>query len=178
MKIVGIGLNKTGTKTLRTCLLHWRLKHISYNMEAFDLWRNARYEDLLAWVGEYDSFEDWPWPFIYKQIDEKFPHTKFILTRRKNAEIWFESLCKHADRTGPTDFRKYIYGYEMPHAHKTEHLQFYENYIESVRDYFRNRPDDLLDVCWEDGDEWTRLSEFLGFDRPNAPFPHANKSPQ
>jgi hypothetical protein len=177
MKIVGVGLNKTGTKTLRTCLLYWGFRHLSYSKDAFDSWRHGRYDDLLALVDAYDSFEDWPWPLIFRQIDEKFPNTKFVLTRRKDAETWFSSLCKHADRTGPTDFRKSIYGFEMPHAHKTEHVQFYENHIESVRNYFRNRPADLLEVCWEEGDQWERLSGFLGFDCPKIPFPHANKSP-
>lgn len=177
MKIVGIGLNKTGTTTLGVCFRQWGLKHISCSQEAFNLWRNANYDDLLVYISEYDSFEDWPWPLIYKVIDEKFPGTKFILTRRKDAEIWFSSLCQHADRTGPTDFRKCIYGYEMPHEHKAAHIRFYENHLDSVRDYFRKRPTDLLEVCWEEGDGWEKLSKFLGFECPNIPFPHANKSP-
>lgn len=177
MKIVGVGLNKTGTKTLRACLLHWGFRHVTCSKGAFDLWRDGRYDDLLAWVSAHDSFEDWPWPLIFRQIDKKFPNTKFILTRRKNAETWFNSLCSHAVRTGPTEFRKTIYGYEMPHVHKAEHLQFYEKHNESVRNYFRDRPADFLEVCWEEGDKWERLSEFLGLDCPKIPFPHENKRP-
>lgn len=176
MKIVGIGLNKTGTKSLRACMVHWRQKHISYSNDAFELWRTANLDALLAWVNKYDSFEDWPWPLIYKDIDEKFPHTKFILTRRKDSDTWFRSLCKHAERTGPTSFRKHIYGYEMPHNHRDEHISYYERHLESVRQYFRNRPNDLLEVCWEEGDGWEELSIFLGFERPDLPFPHANDS--
>ncbi|OGS95976.1 MAG: hypothetical protein A3H31_03245 [Gallionellales bacterium RIFCSPLOWO2_02_FULL_57_47] len=176
MKIVGIGLNKTGTTTLGVCLKHWGLKHISCSQDAFNLWRKEDYDGLLKLVGDFDSFEDWPWALIYKAIDERFPGAKFILTRRKDAETWFNSLCQHADRTGPTDYRKYIYGYEMPREHKAEHIFLYEKHLETVREYFRKRPSDFIEVCWEEGDGWKELSDLLDFECPNIPFPHANKS--
>jgi len=177
VKVVGIGLNKTGTTSLGECMVHWGLKHISCNQDAFNLWRDDKYTELLEWVAKYDSFEDWPWPLIYKLIDDKFPGSKFILTRRKDAETWFKSLCQHANRTGPTEYRKYIYGHEMPHEHKEEHIKLYLNHLESVREYFKDRPSDFLEVCWEDGDGWSALSRFLGFELPGVEFPHANKSP-
>lgn len=175
-KIVGIGLNKTGTTTLGVCLRAFGLNHISVDAEAFELWRASRIDDLLDRVDRYDSFEDWPWPLIYDSIDERFPGSKFILTRRADAQTWYRSLCKHAHRTGPTDYRKYIYGHEMPHEHEAEHIEVYERHLESVRSYFANRPGDLLEVCWEEGDAWDELCGFLGLDRPALPFPHANKA--
>lgn len=177
MKIIGIGLNKTGTKTLGAALRFWQLNHVSFSREAFDLWRNCDYSKLMTWVSRYDSFEDWPWPLIFKEIDSYFPGSKFILTRRKNAEVWFESLCKHAERTGPTIFRKYIYGFEMPHNYKREHIHFYETHLESVKDHFKDRPDALLEVCWEEGSGWAELAHFLNFPEHNIDFPHLNKSP-
>lgn len=177
MKVIGVGLNKTGTTTLGLCFEHWGLSHIACNREAFELWRQREYVALLKWIEEYDSFEDWPWPLIYKEIDQAFSDTKFILTRRKDAGTWFKSLCKHAKRTGPTDFRKCIYGYEMPHHHKKEHIRFYEAHLKSVRAYFKDRPDNFLEVCWEEGDGWDQLAAFLGFESADIPFPHAKKSP-
>jgi hypothetical protein len=178
MKVVGVGLNKTGTSTLGACLRHWGLKVASCNPEAFSLWRKGSYEKLLQWVDRYDGFEDWPWPLIYKEIDQKYPDSKFILTRRNNAEAWFASLEKHSERMGPTDMRKYIYGHVMPQGHKEEHIRFYENHLRSVREYFKDRPDGLLEVCFEEGDGWEKLACFLGFEHPNIPFPHANKQKQ
>ena len=175
-KVVGIGLNKTGTSTLGACLRHWGLKHTSYSVEASDLWREGELERLLEHVRRFDSFEDWPWPLLYKEIDERFPRTKFILTRRKDADTWFGSLCKHAELTGPTEFRRVIYGYKMPHKHEAAHVEIYEAHLALVRSYFRGRPDDLLEVCWEEGDGWGELSRFLGFARPDLPFPHANRA--
>ena len=177
MKIVGIGLNKTGTTTLGVCLRHWGLRHISWDREAFDLWLQARHEELIAKVAEYDSFEDWPWPLIFREIDERYPGSRFILTRRKNAKTWYRSICSHSRWTGPHDVNRYVYGYALPYGFKAQHLEFYEHYLTTVRDYFKDRPGDLLEVCWEEGDGWHTLSEFLGFEVPDIPFPHANKSP-
>lgn len=177
IKVVGIGLNKTGTKSLCACMRHWGLNHISCSVEAFDLWRNDDFNTLLSWVDKYDSFEDWPWPLIYKLIDVQYPGTKLILTRRKDSETWFDSLCKHAERTGPTLYRKLIYGYEMPHDHKAHHIKIYNDHMESSRDYFNNRRDDFLEVCWEEGDDWSKLSNFLNFECPADLFPHENKRP-
>ena len=177
MKIIGIGLNKTGTTTLGVCLRQWGFKHISCNKEAFDLWKTGDYPALLKWVEAFDSFEDWPWPLIYREIDQAFPGCKFILTRRKDEKTWFKSLCKHAERTGPTEFRKRIYGYEMPEGHEAEHIRFYRAHNEAVRTYFEQRPGDLLEVCWEEGDGWRELAGFLGYPLPDIPFPHANKTP-
>ncbi|MBF2035570.1 MAG: hypothetical protein IGR92_08820 [Leptolyngbyaceae cyanobacterium T60_A2020_046] len=175
MKIVGIGLNKTGTTTLGTCLVHWGLNHIGWNPDAFTLWRENNIAELLNWVDRYDSFEDWPWPLIFPEIDEAFPGSKFILTRRKDPETWYRSLCKHSELKERTD--KYVYGFNRPHGHRRELIEYYENHLLTVRDYFRDRPGDLLEVCWEDGDGWEALARFLGFEVPTKPFPHTNKSP-
>jgi len=177
MKIVGIGLNKTGTTTLGVCLRYWGLNHISFSAKGFDVWRERDIDRLMRWVGMFDSFEDWPWPLIYPQIDQAFPGSKFILTRRADPQVWYASLCKHALRTGPTRFRAEIYGHAMPQDHQAEHIALYEDHLLAVRRYFKDRPQDLLEVCWEEGDGWQKLSSFLGFDCPTVPFPHANKSP-
>lgn len=176
MKVVGIGLNKTGTTSLGACLQHWGYRHISHSHEAFLLWRDGDINGLLEWVSRYDSFEDWPWPLVYREIDAAFPGTKFILTRRKNPDVWFTSLCKHAELTGPTDFREAIYGYAMPKGHKAEHIRMYNQHLEAVRDYFKDRPNDFLEVCWEEGDGWKELGEFLGLQPPGIAFPHLNQS--
>ena len=51
----------------------------------------------------------------------------------------------------------------------------YEEHERGVREYFRERPGDLLvmDICAGDG--WEKLCPFLGLPAPPAPFPHANE---
>ncbi|MGF1572832.1 MAG: sulfotransferase [Sumerlaeia bacterium] len=175
MKIIGVGLNKTGTTTLGQCLKFWGNTHCSWSTPAFELWRDNKHAELIEFARNYTSFEDWPWPLIYRELDEAFPGSKFILTRRSTPEVWFESLCLHAERTGPTEFRRVIYGYAMPHEHAEHHIHIYLKHNQAVRDYFAPRPQDFLEVCWEEGDEWSGLAKFLGKKIPNRLFPHANK---
>lgn len=175
-KIVGIGLARTGTSTLGFCLKHWGLNHRACDEIAFDMWRNNQCDKLLTRAMEFDSFDDWPWPLVYKEIDKEFTGSKFILTRRKDPHVWFRSIQRHSKWTGPNDFRKYIFGFEMPHGHKKEYIDYYNQHLDSVRDYFRDRPDDFIEVCWEEGDGWNELSTFLEFECPTIPFPHINKT--
>ena len=174
-KVFGIGLNRTGTSTLGACLKHFGLNHISMDRNSFEKYKKRDFGSLFETIEKFDSFEDWPWALIYKEVDEKFPYCKFILTARKTPETWFKSLCRHADFTGPTEYRKHIYGFAMPHKHKQHHLDFYNKHISDVTDYFKNRPEKLLIICWENGDGWEKLSSFLGFEHPDFPLPHLNK---
>jgi hypothetical protein len=148
---------------------------MSCNKQAFQQWLDGDIDGLMQWIEEYDSFEDWPWPLLYREIDNRYPGAKFLLTRRRDSDAWFRSLCRHARRTGPTEIRKHVYGYEMPHGHRDEHVRIYEDHLRSVRSYFSNRPGDLLEVCWEEGDGWAELSAFLGLEEPAISFPHENR---
>ena len=180
MKIVGIGVNKTGTTTLGKCFQKWKLKHISISNEAINLWLKKETQQIMSIIEKYDSFVDLPWWNMYKEIDKQFPKSKFILTKRINSDVWFSSYCKYAEKTGPFSVREKFYGHAMPHGNKKDYIKIYENHILDVRDYFKNRQEDLLEVCWEEATDWhmgwERLSKFLGYTIPKEPFPHENKN--
>lgn len=177
MKVFGIGLNKTGTTTLGIVFELFGYKHAGNNL---DLTRAAKKGDLAMvyeYVEDYDSFEDWPYPLIYQQLDTKFPGSKFILTTRKDSKKWVQSLKIHSLITGPTEYRELVYGFSMPQGREIEHIKFYEDHNQKARQYFQNREKDFLEVCWEKGSGWEELCKFLSKDKPTIPFPHANKSP-
>lgn len=178
MRVIGVGLNKTGTKTLGIALGHLGLRRrLSFDATAFRLWRDRSFGPLLAAVGQAEVAEDWPWPLLYREIDAAFPGTRFVLTRRASAHTWFRSLCHHADRTGPTEFRAAIYGHAMPQGHEAEHVRFYDRHNAEVREWFADRPGQLLELCFEDGAGWGPLCRFLGLPEPAVPFPWANADP-
>ncbi len=160
MKVVGIGLNRTGTTTLGVCMKAWGLRHLSCDPVAFEHLKDGNLDALLDIIGAHDSFEDWPWPLVFAAIDERYPDCKFILTRRKTKEAWFDSLCRHAKKTGPTEYRRYVYGHTMPEQHREEHLRYYEEHNRKALEYFKDRPGKLLSVCWEDGDGWPELARW------------------
>lgn len=177
MKIIGIGLNKTGTKTLGYYLKQWGFQHKSFDLDAFNLYRAGRLEELFKIMQQYDSFEDWPWPLMIREIDLKFPEARFVLTVRRSPEIWFRSLCNMAVRMGPfNQYEQHIYGYAMPQGHRSEHLQYYEGHNQAVLEYFRERPSKLLKICWETGDHPQKIADFLGLDVEETQLQHLNRS--
>jgi len=177
-KIFGIGLNKTGTSTLGECarILGYRSKSCDRKL-LHDVIVKKDFSDLTDIVDQYDLFEDWPWPLIYKELDQMFPGSKFILTTRKNEDIWLESLKKHSMRRDPVhNSRKMAYGYSYPHGHEEEHLEIYRKHNSEVRSYFEAREKNFIELCWEKGDQWERLCRFLGDEIPSTQFPHANQA--
>lgn len=177
-KVFGIGLNKTGTTTLGECGKILGMRTISCQRNLLeDVVVHSNFSRVKKVVAEYDLFEDWPWPLIYKELDNLYPGSKFILTTRESDEVWFNSLKQHSLSTSTLRHcRKLAYGYDYPHGKKKEHKKIYNSHNDAVRCYFSNRDDDFIELCWENGDSWRELCHFLNFDVPNVPFPHANKA--
>ncbi len=176
-KVIGVGLNKTATKSLSECLTAMGYNNQTYSLEAFTLYRQQDWDALFAIMDQHDSFEDWPWPLMYRQIDERYPDAKFILTTRATPEVWYRSLCKMAVRMGPLNkFEKHIYGYSMPQGRRDQHVEFYLKHNEEVKAYFSDRPGKLLELCFDTGVSMAELCHFLG--QPECDFipPHVNKS--
>ena len=172
-KVFGVGLNKTGTSTLGLALRTLGYSHTSYSKPLLEELVKGNHEALFEVAREHDAFEDWPWPLAYKELDAEFPGSKFVLTVRKSPEAWLKSLKKHSlNMDLRTSCRKLAYGYYYPHGHEAEHIAFYEKHNAEVKDYFKDRPDDLLVVSWEDGAGWKELCTFLGKPVPKEDFPH------
>ncbi|MEM7305483.1 MAG: sulfotransferase family protein [Planctomycetota bacterium] len=174
-KVLGVGWHKTGTSTLGACLVQLGLTHAAFDSDGFALYRRGDVGRLLDFMEGVQSFQDWPWALLYREADRRFPDAKFVLTTRTSSEAWLGSLLRHAEH-GPTEVRRALYGHAMPHGHEAEHVARYERHNAEVRAYFRDRPGKLLEVCWEDGDGWRELADFLGLPCPDAPFPHVNPS--
>jgi len=179
-KVFGIGLNKTGTTTLGSCLKALGYKHTSYNIEMLRMFRAGRLDVIHSHCCNYDSFEDWPYPLLYRELDQWFPESRFILTSRESAAIWLTSLEQHSLRVDPDrgcETREIVYGTPYPQLERMSLLSMYRDHLERVRDYFKDRPEKLLEVCWEKGSGWQQLCSFLECDVPrHIDFPHANRA--
>ena len=179
-KVVGIGLPKTGTTTLGYCFRRLGFKHRSYDMDLAVQAKRNQLAKVLREAEKYETFEDWPWFLIYRELDQRFPNSKFILTLRKDTETYVASLKGHHEREGirNKDFVKphgwtEVFGVEPEHWDYQKSALRYERHNREVLDYFGERIDrDLLVVCWENGDGWTQLSKFLNKRYPDEPFPH------
>lgn len=172
MKIFGIGFHKTGTKSLAEALTALGYSVTGPNgVRDPDIARSVfRYVDELT--PRFDAFQDNPWPVIFRELDQRFPGSRFILTVRESA-AWIRSVVDHFDRHD-TPMREWIYGVGHPAGHEAVYLRRYEQHNRDVLAHFRGRPGDLLVMDIAAGDSWEKLCPFLGQPVPGIPFPHAN----
>lgn len=179
-KVLGIGLSRTGTLSLRQALeqLGYRAAHYVDHREALrgeSTWFAGDFEtDSL--IG-FDAAVDLPVPAFYPQLDTRYPGSRFILTVR-DAESWIASVRRHWSRKPITDdaqgrYRRWVrlatYG---TFGFSEARMRFvYETHVRNVMDFFAGRPRDLLvlDICGGQG--WDRLCPFLDKPPPCGPFP-------
>ena len=171
VKVIGVGLPKTGTTTLGMALkVLGYSQHISWTEEVNNLYKGRRIEELINMAQNFDSFEDYPWCMIYQELDKAFPNSKFIATKRQSVDIWIESRRKHSF------FVDKVFFSEHDSAYYKEQHDLYLRHYSGLRDYFSSRPNDYIELCWETGDGWQQLTRFLGLPVPIVEFPHLRKS--
>jgi hypothetical protein len=175
-KVFCIGFHKTGTTTLEVALkkLGYRVTG-SFGTKDPDI-ASKVHEMAYTMAERFDAFEDNPWPILYRELDVRFPGSKFILTRRP-AEAWIRSQVRDFATT-ETPMRRWIYGEGAgcPEGNESVYVERYERHNREVLEYFRDRPDDLLVMDIPDDAGWEKLCAFLGHAVPDKPFPHANKA--
>jgi hypothetical protein len=178
-KVFGIGWAKTGTTTLGECL---RLLGYDHQGQDLDLAEDLGRGDLsriLARVAQKESFEDWPWIVLYRELDAAVPGSRFVLTTRDPARVVasYRNMLRAPQANGARldAIRRVLYGLPFPDVTDAQIRARYERHNADVRAHFRDRPGDLLVVNWERGDGWEALCAFLGHPVPAAPFPHANR---
>jgi Sulfotransferase domain len=179
-KVFGIGLGKTGTTTLGRALeILGYDRHVTCDFKLTRAWKEKGLGPIWEVSEHNNNFEDYPWPLIYQDLYEKYPEAKYILTLRPNVDKWYKSLCDHAMRTGPSEFKKIVYGSYMPHDFEEELKIFYLDHQRNVESFFKeNAAEKLLILCWENGDAWEKLCTFLEKPIPRTSFPHLNQEPE
>ena len=172
-KVFGIGFQKTGTSSLRRAL-----KMLGYRV-AGPNWINdpdiqeTVYEKAFGIIDRFDAFQDNPWPILYKELAERYPTSKFILTIRPVDE-WILSAVKHFG-SNVTPMRTWIYGIGNPVGNEERYQDRYTRHNNEVMAYFRDQPERLLIMNVTEGDGWDLLCPFLDKEIPEMTFPHANK---
>lgn len=182
-KIFGIGLSKTGTSSLSEALNMLGIHCIHYPDDPVTLHELRSGHFRLTLLEKYQAIADTPVVPYYPQLDKEYPGSKFILTTR-DIEPWLESVKKHWE-TSPQyeheplrkEFQSFIRTavYGCIEFNEDRFRYVYETHYNNVIRYFKDRPQDLLviDIC--KGEGWDQLCDFLGVDKPDALFPHANQ---
>lgn len=194
LKILGAGLGRTGTTTLKTALDMlsygpcYHMSEVFGNPEHIAIWDAALDGDPVDWdslFAGYPAAVDYPAAHFWQQLADYYPDAKIILTARDPDE-WYRSASKTIFAMLKTDAegmpeqiamqnrmaRKMVFGQflqggieDPEHAKKS-----FVAHNELVRQTLP--AERLLDYDVSQG--WRPLCEFLGCDIPDEQFPHLN----
>jgi hypothetical protein len=182
-KIFCIGFHKTGTSSLakalqlldfRICRRMGMLQDHVTKKNILEQLKNEEFNEIFEAVREFDAFCDNPWPILFKELDKKFPNSKFILTIREE-DNWIKSVLNYF-KDYETEIRSLIYGMASPLGNEEIYLERYRKHNAEVIEYFKDRPDDLQVINLADQKGWTELCLFLKKPIPKENFPHENKA--
>jgi 3'-phosphoadenosine 5'-phosphosulfate (PAPS) 3'-phosphatase len=176
-KIFGIGLSKTGTTSLANALqlLGYKTKD---NMGVVKYAKGDLSSVDLDVTDANDALTDTPIPSFYRELDARYPGSKFILTVRES-EGWLKSCKKQftqrfagvqaaAHKQLFTD----LYGTDVFDSERF--ASGYARFVDGVREYFKDLARDLLIINVAAGEGWDKLCPFLEQPAPDVPFPKAN----
>ncbi len=179
-KVICLGLSKTGTTSFGECMKVLGYRHLSgFDIGVANHYLQGDLEALDTILRTYDSVDDWPWPALFQRIAVAHPDAKFVLTMRRDPNVWLQSYRDHC-MTQLFRFRGFeryncaFFGASYPFGQEAEHLAAYARHAAVVRDYFRDEPDRLLELCLETDPVWTKLCAFLGVDEPDVDVPRVN----
>ncbi len=179
-RVFCVGLNKTGTTSIKRCFTVLGIQPIAPS--AKHDWRVLRavfdrndYGPALRLAEKYRAFEDRPWNVwqMYRKLDERFPGSRFILTKR-DPERWWGSVERWLSYTKPRMATVYRQHLAAKNLLMGSMIEAYERYNCEVTEYFSGR-DDLLVMELEKEQGWERICRFLGRAVPPVEFPHANR---
>ncbi len=171
-KLIGVGMHKTGTKSLAQALriLGYRVAG-PFGVDDPDIESHALAK-ALPLLREVDAVQDNPWPLLYRQIDELFPGSKFVLTVR-HPDDWIDSVVRHFGGKS-TPMRTWIYGVGDPLGNEDRYLDIYNKHNHELDEYFAGRSDHYLRINFSNGQGWPELCTFLDRTAPQVAFPHEN----
>jgi len=192
MKIIGAGLGRTGTYSLKLALNQLGIGPC-FHMEAVlqnrdrqvALW-NAALDGAPDWVAIYEGFQsavDWPTAAFYRELHAAYPDAKFVLTVR-SPESWAESFSStiaklveyRGDAPEPmhpwlTMVSRLLDQNGFPAGLSKEALaERFSAHADAVKAAI---PEPQL-LTFQVKEGWAPLCDFLGAEAPREPFPRTN----
>jgi hypothetical protein len=193
IRLVGAGLPRTGTSSLREALLLLLGAPVYHMSEAFShpehapTWVAAMHGHPPVWddfLAGYAAGVDTPFSSCWRDLAAAYPDAPVLLSHRGDAEVWLRSmeatvLARYRQLVDgdPRDpmvplFRSMFAG-DFADPHDPDEVRAgYERRITDVRAAIE--PGRLVE--WQPGDGWEPLCHALDVGVPDVPFPHENST--
>ncbi len=130
-KVFGIGFHKTATTSLANALSYLGYRVTGPNWVDNPNIAEEVYEMAFDLANRFDAFQDNAWPILYKELDQKFPGSKFILTLRPSND-WIRSVVNHF-KERETPMREWIYGVGRPKGNEAIYVTRYERHNREIK---------------------------------------------
>jgi hypothetical protein len=198
MKIIGAGVDRTGTMSLQTAfeMLGYRTYHA---ISSFQRWEHG---DLDMWSDHMEGKSDMDWEKVFGEFDattalpgfiyfeelmEEYPDAKVVLTVR-DSEAWWNSwsnlVASQAESVDSLvflprfaaidrmihNFERVFFNIEPDQYVKEAAIASVENHNKRV---IETVPAERL-LVFNVKEGWEPLCNFLGDTCPDEPFPHSN----
>jgi hypothetical protein len=177
-KVFCLGFHKTGTTSLEILLQNMGYQVASpyknWDPRLTKMFEAGDLAELKGLTEKFDAFQDAPWFLFYKEFDQWYPGSKFILTVR-DSHSWWKSFANYF-RDEHKPLFKYMYGFDNPIGHKDVFIKHFEDHNRKVVDYFKNRPSDLLVIEISGSDALQKTTAFLNRTTSYSLMPHKNAS--
>ena len=190
MRIVGAGLGRTGTMSLKIALERllgapcYHMIEVFAHPEHVPVWHAAVRGESVDWDELFDGYAavvDWPAATFWREISSAYPDSRILLSTRDSGDWWRSinaTILENFRRGAPpgTD-AWFAMTADLMSRHfssgppgELEAIAAYEKHNDEVR---RTAPRDRL-IDWRPGDGWEPLCDALGAAVPDEPFPHTN----
>ncbi|GAA2997081.1 sulfotransferase family protein [Actinokineospora diospyrosa] len=196
MKVIGAGLGRTGTASVKAALEQlglgpcYHMFEVTARPEHGEQWLAALAGDPVDWERLFTGFGstmDWPGCSFWPELIKEYPDAKVVLTVR-DPDGWYASMARTllpVWRIAADPARAGVAGYEWygrlvtaiaqhSFAGRTDDrdhmLAAFEAHNAAVR---AGVPADRL-LVYAVGQGWEPLCGFLGVPVPDEPFPHLN----
>lgn len=189
IQLVGVGLGRTGTHSLKLALEVLLGGTCHHMMEVTDeqgpTWRGAFTGESTDWadfLSGYCAIVDWPGAGAWREITAAFPDAPVLLSTRSSADVWYESasntIFKSIDSVAIEDagsqgsfVTAMMAAFHPGDWDDAGQLKAaYEAHNAAVREAIPAKR--LFE--YQPGDGWGPLCAALNMPEPDEPFPHTN----
>ena len=206
LKIIGAGIGRTGTESLKLALEKlgfgkcYHMSELVRNPDHIVYWEaleEGKEVDLGALFKGYQSAVDIPTYLYYEKLMDAFPDAKVILTVR-DPESWYRSASRTIFRPIPKFFflMASVVGIFSKRARMFPRIfRFVKRtgldglfggrtsdaaYCQSVFQDWIKRVEETVPpdklLVYKAGQGWEPLCRFMGVPVPDEPFPHSNRA--
>lgn len=193
LRVIGAGLGRTGTASLKAALEQllggacYHMLEVFQHHDHMPVWTAAARGEPVEWdsaLGDYVATVDWPAASFWPDLLALNPDAIVLLSTRSSSEAWWRSandtIFSGMAGTSPDPEDPFTQmwtaicerRFTPEWRDQAAAIEAYERHNARVR---AEAPRGQL-VDWQPGDGWEPLCTALGVPVPDEPFPHHNST--